>query len=235
MLAVMFTLNWRFTLVALAVTPLLLVFAVRLRSVVKQATRDVRLRQSEIVSIVQEGPRIHSRRQGVRAGRVRAAAARREERRERRGGAVRAPRALAARTGGDRAGRVRDGGGAVVRGAPGARRRDDGRRADRVHDVSRQAVPADSGSRQGEHEHRAGGGRPRAGQRGARRRRAAAARAECPRADPRGRDASEFRGVTFGYDPGASRARPTSPSSSSRASLSDWSGRAAAASPRSSA
>jgi ABC-type multidrug transport system fused ATPase/permease subunit len=55
MLAVMFTLNWRFTLVALAVTPLLAVFVFRLRSVVKQATRDVRRRQSEIVTIVQEG------------------------------------------------------------------------------------------------------------------------------------------------------------------------------------
>ena len=55
MLAVMFTLNWQFTLVALAATPLVLIFAVRLRGVVKQATRDVRLRQSEIVSIVQEG------------------------------------------------------------------------------------------------------------------------------------------------------------------------------------
>ena len=55
MLAVMFSLNWRFTLVALAVTPLLAVFVFRLRSVVKQATRDVRRRQSEIVSIVQEG------------------------------------------------------------------------------------------------------------------------------------------------------------------------------------
>ena len=55
MLAVMFTLNWRFTLVALAVTPLVVIFAIRLRSVVKQATRDVRRRQSEIVSIVQEG------------------------------------------------------------------------------------------------------------------------------------------------------------------------------------
>ena len=55
MLAVMFTLNWRFTLVALAVTPLVAVFAFRLRGVVKQATRDVRRRQSEIVSIVQEG------------------------------------------------------------------------------------------------------------------------------------------------------------------------------------
>lgn len=55
MLVVMCTLNWRFTLVALAVTPLLAVFVFRLRSVVKQATRDVRARQSEIVSIVQEG------------------------------------------------------------------------------------------------------------------------------------------------------------------------------------
>jgi ABC-type multidrug transport system fused ATPase/permease subunit len=55
MLAVMFTLNWRFTLVALAVTPLVVVFVVRLRGVVKQATREVRRRQSEIVTIVQEG------------------------------------------------------------------------------------------------------------------------------------------------------------------------------------
>ena len=55
MLVVMFTLNWHFTIVALAVTPLLAVFAIRLRGVVKQATRNVRLRQSEIVSIVQEG------------------------------------------------------------------------------------------------------------------------------------------------------------------------------------
>jgi subfamily B ATP-binding cassette protein MsbA len=55
MLAVMFTLNWKFTLVALAVTPLVVVFAVRLRAEVKDATRNVRRRQSEIVSIVQEG------------------------------------------------------------------------------------------------------------------------------------------------------------------------------------
>jgi ATP-binding cassette, subfamily B, bacterial len=54
MLAVMFTLNWRFTLVALRVTPLVAVFAIRLRAAVKQATRDVRRHQSEIVSVVQE-------------------------------------------------------------------------------------------------------------------------------------------------------------------------------------
>lgn len=55
MLAVMFTLNWRFTLVALAATPLLAVFVFRLRSVISQATHDVRKRQSELVSIVHEG------------------------------------------------------------------------------------------------------------------------------------------------------------------------------------
>jgi subfamily B ATP-binding cassette protein MsbA len=55
MLAVMFTLNWRFTIVALAVVPLIVLFAVRLRGVVKQATRDLRQKQSEIVTIVQEG------------------------------------------------------------------------------------------------------------------------------------------------------------------------------------
>ncbi len=55
MLAVMFSLNWNFTLVALSVTPLLAIFVYRLRYVLKQATHDMRRKQSEIVSIVQEG------------------------------------------------------------------------------------------------------------------------------------------------------------------------------------
>ncbi len=55
MLAIMFSLNWSFTLIALAVVPLVVLFSYRLRSAVKQATRDVRLRQSELVTIVQEG------------------------------------------------------------------------------------------------------------------------------------------------------------------------------------
>lgn len=55
MIAVMMWLNWRFTLVALAVMPLMLVFVFRLRSVIRSATHDVRRRQSELVSIVQEG------------------------------------------------------------------------------------------------------------------------------------------------------------------------------------
>lgn len=55
MLAVMLALNWRFTLIALAITPLVVIFAYRLRATFKQATRDLRRRQSELVSIVQEG------------------------------------------------------------------------------------------------------------------------------------------------------------------------------------
>ncbi len=55
MLGIMFALNWRFTLVALAVTPLLTLFVLRLRGTVREATRNVRRRQSEIVSVVQEG------------------------------------------------------------------------------------------------------------------------------------------------------------------------------------
>jgi subfamily B ATP-binding cassette protein MsbA len=55
MLAIMFALNWRFSLVALLGTPLLAMFVIRLRGAVRQSTRDVRRRQSEIVSVVQEG------------------------------------------------------------------------------------------------------------------------------------------------------------------------------------
>jgi subfamily B ATP-binding cassette protein MsbA len=55
MMAVMFALNWKFTLVALAATPLLALFVIRLRGVIRTATHDVRSRQSEIISIVQEG------------------------------------------------------------------------------------------------------------------------------------------------------------------------------------
>ena len=55
MLVVMASLNWKFTLIALGVTPLLALAVYRLRTVVKTATHDVRRRQSELVSIVQEG------------------------------------------------------------------------------------------------------------------------------------------------------------------------------------
>jgi ABC-type multidrug transport system fused ATPase/permease subunit len=55
MLAVMFYLEWDFTLIALSVTPLLALLVYRFKHVVKKASHEVRKKQSEIVSVVQEG------------------------------------------------------------------------------------------------------------------------------------------------------------------------------------
>jgi subfamily B ATP-binding cassette protein MsbA len=55
MLVLMFYLNWDFTLIALAVTPLLLLFVARFKKAVKKATHEVRKEQAEIVSVVQQG------------------------------------------------------------------------------------------------------------------------------------------------------------------------------------
>ena len=55
MLGLMFWLNWDFTLIAIAVTPFLLLFVSRFKKAVKQATHEVRKEQSEIVAVVQQG------------------------------------------------------------------------------------------------------------------------------------------------------------------------------------
>src|ERR1700744_2184459 len=55
MLVVMFWLNWDFTLIAVAVTPFLLLFVSRFKKAVKAATHEVRKEQSAIVSVVQQG------------------------------------------------------------------------------------------------------------------------------------------------------------------------------------
>lgn len=55
MLALMFWLNWDFALIAVGITPFLLFFMSRFKRAVKNATRNVRLHQAEIVSVVQEG------------------------------------------------------------------------------------------------------------------------------------------------------------------------------------
>jgi subfamily B ATP-binding cassette protein MsbA len=55
MLALMFWLNWDFTLIALAITPFLLFFVSRFKKAVKKATHSVRKEQAEIVSVVQQG------------------------------------------------------------------------------------------------------------------------------------------------------------------------------------
>ncbi len=54
MLVVMFFLNWDFTLVAVAITPLLLLLASRFKKAVKKSTHEVRAQQSNIVSVVQQ-------------------------------------------------------------------------------------------------------------------------------------------------------------------------------------
>jgi subfamily B ATP-binding cassette protein MsbA len=55
MLGLMFWLNFDFALVAVAVTPFLLLFVTRFKKAVKKATHEVRRRQSDIVAVVQEG------------------------------------------------------------------------------------------------------------------------------------------------------------------------------------
>ena len=55
MLGLMFWLNWDFTLIAVGVTPFLLLFVMRFKKAVKEATRNVRKRQSDIVAVVQQG------------------------------------------------------------------------------------------------------------------------------------------------------------------------------------
>jgi ATP-binding cassette, subfamily B, bacterial len=54
MLAVMFYFNWRFTLIALSVAPLLFLQVYTLTRRIKHATRAVRKKESEIVSVVAE-------------------------------------------------------------------------------------------------------------------------------------------------------------------------------------
>jgi subfamily B ATP-binding cassette protein MsbA len=55
MLGIMFWLNWDFALIAVGVTPFLLLFVMRFKKAVKIATRDVRKRQSEIVAVAEQG------------------------------------------------------------------------------------------------------------------------------------------------------------------------------------
>jgi subfamily B ATP-binding cassette protein MsbA len=51
----MFWLNWDFALLAVGVVPFLLLFVMRFKKAVKKATHEVRLRQADIVTVVQQG------------------------------------------------------------------------------------------------------------------------------------------------------------------------------------
>jgi subfamily B ATP-binding cassette protein MsbA len=55
MLGLMFWLNWDFALIAVGVAPFLLLFVLRFRKAVKRATREVRLHESDILSVIQQG------------------------------------------------------------------------------------------------------------------------------------------------------------------------------------
>jgi ABC-type multidrug transport system fused ATPase/permease subunit len=55
MLIIMFWLNWDFTLIAVGVTPFMLLLVSRFKKAVKKATREVRKQQSNIVAVVQQG------------------------------------------------------------------------------------------------------------------------------------------------------------------------------------
>ena len=54
MLFVMFWLNWDFTLLVVALTPVMLLLISRFKKAVKKATREVRKQQSNIVQVVQQ-------------------------------------------------------------------------------------------------------------------------------------------------------------------------------------
>jgi ABC-type multidrug transport system fused ATPase/permease subunit len=55
MLFIMFWLNWDFTLIAIAVTPFMLLFVSRFKKAVKKATHEVRRQQSNVVAVVEQG------------------------------------------------------------------------------------------------------------------------------------------------------------------------------------
>ena len=55
MIVVMFVLRWDFALIALAVTPLLAAFVLRVNKAVRTAVTEVRTRQSDLLATMQEG------------------------------------------------------------------------------------------------------------------------------------------------------------------------------------
>jgi ABC-type multidrug transport system fused ATPase/permease subunit len=55
MLFIMFWLNWDFTLIAVSITPFMLLLVSRFKKAVKKATHEVRKEQSKIVSVVEQG------------------------------------------------------------------------------------------------------------------------------------------------------------------------------------
>ena len=163
MLGMMFWLNWDFALIAVGVTPFLLLFVMRFKKAVKTATREVRKRQSEIVAVVAAGAGVDARPSRRSAARTsRATRMDDGEPRDRRRRAAGAAREVAAVAGGDHRRRALHGVRAVARRRADARRRDDGRRADGVPRLPRQVLQAGAGPGEDDQHDRADGGRARA-------------------------------------------------------------------------
>jgi ABC-type multidrug transport system fused ATPase/permease subunit len=55
MLVIMFWLNWDFTLIAVGITPFVLLMISRFKKAIKKATKEVRKQQSEILTVAQRG------------------------------------------------------------------------------------------------------------------------------------------------------------------------------------
>jgi len=55
MLIIMFWMNWDFTLIAVAITPFVLLMISRFKKAIKKATKEVRKQQSEILTVAQRG------------------------------------------------------------------------------------------------------------------------------------------------------------------------------------
>jgi subfamily B ATP-binding cassette protein MsbA len=55
MLVIMLWMNWDFTLIAVAITPFMLLLILRFKRAIKKATKEVRKQQSNIVAVLQQG------------------------------------------------------------------------------------------------------------------------------------------------------------------------------------
>ena len=129
MIGLMFWLDWDFTLIALAITPFLLMAVMHFKRAVKEVTRTVRARQSEVVAVVQEGLRIGTSRKGIWTTRPRTRASRSGKSRHGRGCSQSSSGEVAVVAHGQHRGRDLHRYRAVEGNGPDRRRDDDGRRA----------------------------------------------------------------------------------------------------------
>ena len=214
----MLYLNWRFTLISLSVAPVLFLVVYLFTRRIKKASRDVRKKESELVSMVAGGLLVHSRGQGFRARGLRRAAVRAPEPGKRRDGAAGARHQDAARAArrGHRGHRhLPD---ALVRRAAGAGRGAHRRGAGRLPALPREDVQADA--RPVEDDATRCRRRAWASSASARswRPRAACATGGTPARAAPFKGTIAFNGVSFGYTARASRFSTTSalPSSPDR-------------------